>query len=192
VDGTVQLIFITGGVRSGKSKFAEKIATELSDKIKGKLHYIAAGQESDLEMTERIKRHRLERMQRGYKWTTWEKPTNLGKLASQFKSDDIVLLDCLTTWLNNELFYQERPINEKTFQRELIERMLKDIDEISCQVKFFIIVSNEIQYEPVGKQELILTYCRLLSQLHQRIVANSSKAYLIETGIPILMKGEAG
>ena len=53
-----------------------------------------------------------------------------------------------------------------------------------------IIVSNEVLHEPIGDNELILTYSRLLGKLHQSIVKDCREAYLVEMGIPVQMKGE--
>lgn len=185
------IIFITGGVRSGKSHFAEKIATEFSRSFSGsQLHYIAAMQPSDSEMEQRISRHQEGRHQSECHWNTWEQPVSIGKLASFFKQDDIVLLDCLTTWLNNELFYVEDKWQDEQFQAALFEQMCQGISAISQKVKALIIVSNEVLYEPIGDNELVFIYRRLLGKLHQSIVTNAHQAFLVEAGIPVLMKGE--
>lgn len=187
------IIFITGGVRSGKSHFAEKMAMELLALSSGKqLHYIAAMQPSDSEMKLRISHHQEDRLQSGSHWRTWEQPISIGELAPFFKKDDIVLLDCLTTWLNNELFFVEDKWQEDQFRSALFEQMYQGIKAISQQVKFLIIVSNEVLYEPVGNNDLVFSYSQLLGKLHQAIVARAHQAFLVEAGIPVLMKGEMG
>ena len=187
------IIFITGGVRSGKSHFAEAMAMELLRSSSGKqLHYIAAMQPSDSEMKQRISRHQEDRLQSGYQWKTWEQPVSLGELAPFFKQDDIVLLDCLTTWLNNELFFVEDRWQEAPFRADLFERMCQGIKAISQSVKMLIIVSNEVLYEPIGDNDLVFHYSQLLGKLHQSIVASAYQAFLVEAGIPVLMKGETG
>lgn len=186
------IIFITGGVRSGKSAFAEKMAAEIWQSTgRSELHYIAAMQPSDSEMESRIARHQEDRLQSGFQWRTWEKPISLGDLAPFFKNEDVVLLDCLTTWLNNELFFRNKEWQNERFRQFLVERMLKAIEEINRRVRSFIIVSNEVLYEPVGSNELILAYNALLGKLHQSIVANCRQAYVVEYGSPVLMKGES-
>jgi adenosylcobinamide kinase / adenosylcobinamide-phosphate guanylyltransferase len=187
------IIFITGGVRSGKSTFAEKTA-EASWKTKrsGQLHYLASMQPSDEEMRRRIHVHQDSRLHSGFQWNTWEKPTSIGDLARQFSSHDVVLLDCLTTWLNNELFYQEDGWQDQAFISQLFEKMWSDMMEICQNVKTFIIVSNEVLNEPIHNRDLVFTYRLLLGNLHQRIVGEAEEAYLVEAGIPILMKGDVG
>lgn len=187
------IIFITGGVRSGKSTFAEKFA-EASWKRNesGQLHYLASMQPSDEEMKRRIHVHQDSRMHSGLQWNTWEKPTSIGDLAEHFSSHDVVLLDCLTTWLNNELFYQEDGWQDRVFITQLFKKMWNDMKKISQSVNTFIIVSNEVLNEPIDHQDLVFTYRFLLGNLHQRIVVEAQEAYLVEVGIPILMKGDAG
>jgi adenosylcobinamide kinase / adenosylcobinamide-phosphate guanylyltransferase len=185
------IIFITGGVRSGKSRFAEKIAMERwQSSGSGHLHYIAAMQPSDSEMKKRISRHQEDRRQSGGHWKTWEQPVSIGKLASYFKGDEIVLLDCLTTWLNNELFFIEDKWQDEAFQAALFEQMCQGINAISGQVRSLIIVSNEVLNEPIGDNLFVIRYRRLLGKLHQAIVEGAHQVFLVEAGIPILMKGE--
>jgi len=183
--------FITGGVRSGKSSFAERMAMELAQSFNdSQLQYVAAMQPSDVEMKQRIRRHKEVRVQSGYNWKTREKPILIGELARTFKSNDIVLLDCLTTWLNNELFIVEDKWQDEQFQADLFEQMCQGIHAISLKVKALIIVSNEVFYESIQQNELVLIYSKLLGKLHQYIVTTAKQAFLVEAGIPILMKGE--
>ena len=187
------IIFITGGVRSGKSNFAEKMAeTNRKTKGTGKLHYLASMQPSDEEMKQRIHVHQEGRLDSGLQWNTWEKPTSIGDLAQNFSSQDVVLLDCLTTWLNNELFYQEDGWQDQAFIRQLFEKMWSNMMEVSQRAETFIIVSNEVLNEPIANRDLVFTYRYLLGNLHQRIVREAREAYLVEAGIPITMKGDVG
>ena len=188
------IIFITGGVRSGKSSFAERIAEASWKRTEsGQLHYIASMQPSDKEMRKRILIHQEDRLKSGLQWKTWERPTAIGDLAEQFRSGDVVLFDCLTTWLNNELFYQEDGWQDGAFINQLFEKMWSHIIEISQSVKTFVIVSNEVLNEPIQQNhDLVFTYRCLLGNLHQRIVREAEEAYLVEAGIPITMKGDVG
>src|SRR4051794_671645 len=97
-------IFITGGVRSGKSNFAEKMAVDLAMNTGGQLNYLATGVASDQEMRERIVKHQKDRMAGKSSWRTSEQSLHIGEIANMFGSQDIILLDCVTTLLNNELF----------------------------------------------------------------------------------------
>ncbi|WP_370224677.1 bifunctional adenosylcobinamide kinase/adenosylcobinamide-phosphate guanylyltransferase [Cytobacillus sp.] len=184
------LIFISGGVRSGKSSFAERTAAGLAMKSEGKLHYIAAGKAYDPEMEARIQRHQDYREKSGLSWTTWEKPSELEEISGNFNNQDIVLFDCLTTLLNNELFRAEDDWRNREFQESLSFDILRAITEIRKNCRYLIVVSNEVLNEPIGKNELVITYSKILGTLHRNIVGMADEAYLVEAGIPIQMKGE--
>ncbi|URT71162.1 bifunctional adenosylcobinamide kinase/adenosylcobinamide-phosphate guanylyltransferase [Cytobacillus firmus] len=184
------LIFISGGVRSGKSSFAERTAAMLAMRTEGKLHYIAAGKAYDPEMEARIQRHQDDRDKSGLDWTTWEKPFALEEISGNFNHQDIILFDCLTTLLNNELFRAEDLWRNREYQENLSSDILMDITEIRKNCRTLIVVSNEVLNEPIYKNELVITYSKILGTLHRNIVDMADEAYLVEAGIPIQMKGE--
>lgn len=184
------LIFISGGVRSGKSSFAERTAAGLAIKTEGKLHYIAAGKAYDPEMKVRIQRHQDDREKSGLSWTTWEKPSALEEISGNFNNQEIILFDCLTTLLNNELFRAEDVWRNREFQENLSSDILRAITEIRKKCRALIVVSNEVLNEPIGKNELVITYSKILGTLHRNLVNMADEAYLVEAGIPIQMKGE--
>lgn len=181
------MILITGGVRSGKSSFAEKYAIEAAAETNGVLNYIATGVPSDEEMKMRIGKHRLEREESGLFWKTWESSTHIGVLAPSFHKKDILLLDCLTTLLNNELFSLQGEWTEEAII-DIYERILSGISAIRENCNMLILVSNEVLNETYSDDEFLLIYRRLLGNLHRKIVSMADKAYLVEAGVPILMK----
>ncbi|WLD91662.1 bifunctional adenosylcobinamide kinase/adenosylcobinamide-phosphate guanylyltransferase [Alkalihalobacillus sp. AL-G] len=184
METTRSLIFITGGVRSGKSSFAEKLAIQLATGSSRSLHYIATGERSDSEMEKRIQKHRQQRKESESQWTTWEQPRNIGTLATHFSDDDILLLDCLTTLLNNELF------STGADQQSSMNAILQGIEALSRCCHTLIIVSNEVLNEPIQDNQLVFTYKKVLGHLHQMIVQRALRAYLVESGVEIEMKGE--
>src|SRR5690606_24354243 len=96
------LIFITGGVRSGKSTFAEQLAIEkASEKT---IHYFATSMRNDKEMLERIKKHRERRKKSKAHWMTWEIEQDMSHLHKHIGHSEVILFDCLTTYVNNQLF----------------------------------------------------------------------------------------
>ncbi|MED3570884.1 bifunctional adenosylcobinamide kinase/adenosylcobinamide-phosphate guanylyltransferase [Cytobacillus praedii] len=186
------LIFISGGVRSGKSRFAERLAASIANQTAGNLHYIAAGQSSDPEMERRIVRHQKDRSKSGLNWKTWEQPRDLKRLSSVFTSNDVVLLDCLTTLLNNEFFSSEDLWKESFFQEQIMCSIIEGVEQIAKSCRALIIVSNEVLNERIGNNELVFIYGRMLGRLHQHIVTSAKEAYLVEAGIPVRMKGVDG
>lgn len=182
------LIFVTGGVRSGKSTLAEKLAAGLAREIGGRLHYVACGRRTDGEMEARIIRHQKERENGPLSWKTWERPDELAGLRPEFTSKDVILLDCLTTLLDNELFAPGRDYLNPRDQEEVRENILSGIDALWTSGGGLVIVSNEVFYERIG-QKGTEAYCKLLGSLHGSIAERSAAAVTMEAGLPILMKG---
>ncbi len=182
------LIFITGGVRSGKSSFAERLAVETAAGTGGDLHYIATGVSFDEEMKIRIRRHREDRQKSGIRWRTWEQPENIGALASFFTKKDIILLDCITTLVNNELFFMGGRLDEPLVEG-IYGRVVSGVEAIREKGRLLIAVSNEVLFEPYSDDELLFVYRKLLGKIHQKMVRIADEAYLVEAGVPLLMKG---
>lgn len=179
------IIFVTGGVRSGKSSFAESLAIEYARKERGDLYYIATSLNTDAEMQERIARHQQIRKMHKVKWKSMEQSADIGELTGIFSKRDVVLLDCLTLLVNNELFFKDQP-------QDLIEgKLKKEIVELSRTCRYFILVSNEVTYEPLS-DPFVQKYCRILNRLHLFLVQYAKEAYLVESGIVQRKKGEAG
>ncbi len=99
-----QLCLVLGGVRSGKSAFAEKLVRQMERPTL----YLATGQASDAEMAQRILRHREARPA---EWRTVEEPLELAdSLATELDSagpSSVVLMDSLDTWVSNLLLANE-------------------------------------------------------------------------------------
>ncbi|MBU5467164.1 bifunctional adenosylcobinamide kinase/adenosylcobinamide-phosphate guanylyltransferase [Virgibacillus sp. MSJ-26] len=187
---TEGLIFITGGARSGKSAFAEKYAQKLSGASGSNLHYIATAKATDEEMTERIKRHRKDRAESKIAWTTWEASIDIHKLAPEFTSQDVVLLDCLTILLTNELFSKNNEGELGTFKDEIYSKVLDGLYLLKRKVHSLVIVSNEVLLAPLNDSPVVEVYAELIGRLHQVLVQQSTEAYLVEMGVPIQMKSE--
>lgn len=179
------LVFISGGVRSGKSTFAEKFAQAYGKE--STLHYIATSVRTDAEMNERIIRHRMDREQAAHKWHTLEQPRALEEIVGHFTTTDVILIDCLTIWLSNELFRENRWKSAEA-SKNLYKKMSQTIDALHQQCKHVIIVSNEIFSEGIPEDEGSQRYLYTLGKLHQYIVSKAEKAYCADYGIIRLMK----
>ena len=182
------LYFITGGVRSGKSRFAEQTAQEWAIEQHATLHYLACGRVFDAEMAERVNRHQEDREKSPIPWKTWEFPTDIERIVDGINQDSVVLLDCLTTLVDNELFTQQKPL-EAEFLEETFIKIMNGIEEIQRHAACLIIVSNEVIQEPIFHNEFLHTYAKMLGLLHQGIVERADAAYMVEWGIPIMKKG---
>lgn len=183
------LIFITGGVRSGKSSFAEKMAVENAKENGGQLNYLATGVASDPEMRERIAKHQNDRESGKSRWRTIEQSQNIGESADYFNKEDIILIDCVTTLVNNELFSSSNQEWDESFLAHVMETIITGINKIREKAKVLIVVSNEVFYESIAENDLVFSYSRILGKIHQQLVKEADQAFLVESGIPTTMKG---
>jgi len=167
--------FITGGARSGKSSFAERLAAG----VDGRRAYVATAQALDEEMAARIAKHRLDR---GDAWDTYEEPLAvaelLGKLSARY---DLVLLDCLTLWLSNVMAHTDT-------DAAAAERS----DELLSAVREFkgtcIIVSNEVGLGIVPDNALARRFRDMAGMVNQKMAQAADEVYLTTAGIPIRIK----
>lgn len=175
-----RLVFITGGVRSGKSAFAENYAKQLHQQFeRTNLYYIASGVANDEEMTNRIKRHRQDRESSSIMWRTIEIEDDLefGKVISPKQS--VILWDCVTTWLNNVLYRTEQlEDNARIFAVDkYIEKLKNLLMRWIRDEGIVLLVSNEILDEPNSSFDEVNYYRELLGNLHQWIVHYSDETY---------------
>lgn len=178
-----QLIFVSGGVRSGKSAYAESIvrASGSSRKV-----YLASGQAHDEEMKKRIERHRTDRRQDG--WHTIEQAYSMESVLGKLQPGDLVLWDCVTTWLANELYEgwetgktcaETAGCMERKWSRlqETVLRMLETVDLLT-------VVSNEVLDDFV-RDEL---YQSWLGRIHLWLVQQADQAIEMENGLAFRRK----
>ncbi|MED3646772.1 bifunctional adenosylcobinamide kinase/adenosylcobinamide-phosphate guanylyltransferase [Halalkalibacterium halodurans] len=185
-------VFISGAVRSGKSSYAEARAIEsISKQSGGQLYYVATSTVADHEMASRIKHHQQQREQAGVPWNVIEAQVDIGSLAANFDERDIVLIDCLTTLLNNELF---RTLDAKEYS--LAKEKERTVAKLSQELDLFLhgnwttlLVSNEVGDDIPYEDEYTLAYQHALSLLHQKLVREGDEAVLVEHGIPLVKKG---
>ena len=183
-----QLCLVLGGVRSGKSAFAEKLARELD----GPTMYVATGLRTDLEMEERIHRHRESRPDH---WTTVEEPLDLtGRLEKAMASAEppqVILIDSIDLWVANILVERQHQSSESVECNLLsgVDRLLR---LISLTPASFLLVSSEVGLGLVPLEALGRRFQDLLGLVNQRVAAAAGRAYLVVAGMPMLIKGVDG
>lgn len=170
-----KIVFITGGARSGKSAFAEKLAGELA----GKRAYLATAQALDPEMAARIEKHRKDR---DLAWDTYEEPLAVAELLKKLSSRyDVVLLDCLTLWLSNVMAHTDGDAVVSLRSDELVAA-INDFSGV-C-----IIVSNEVGLGIVPDNALARRFRDLAGILNQRVALTADDVYFTAAGIPVKIK----
>ena len=170
-------ILITGGVRSGKSRFALSLAkASAQPKI-----FLATAQLFDSEMAKRIECHQKER---DGKFSTVEEPLYLSKAVDGLLANSVVIIDCLTLWLNNLLFHFKD--DEKRIQ-EQIALFIKSFRSSPANI---IIVTNETGWGIMPVNELSRQYIEKAGALNQEIAAISDEVVLMVSGVPLWAKGK--
>lgn len=178
-----KLILVTGGARSGKSSYALERAESLSTKRL----FVATSPQVDAEMTERVKRHKEERRGRG--WTTVEREKDL---VSVFKSEalhfDVVLIDCVTLWVNNILFdhfeNKQEPLDDRVLG-QLCEKLLAAASLFDGTVIF---VTNEVGLGIVPENALARKYRDLVGTCNQLLGKAAHEVVFVSCGIPLSLK----
>jgi len=169
-----EFILITGGARSGKSKYAEQRAVALGLRRL----YIATAEAKDDEMARRIEEHKL---RRGSDWLTVEEPVELcSVLLAQRGRIDAALIDCITLWLSN-LLLRENDVST--------ERRVGDLLETLPRLDFHVIfVTNEVGSAIVPDNALARDFRDLAGSVNQRLAARANEVVLMVAGIPMLLK----
>ena len=169
------LTLILGGVRSGKSRMAERLAAGFS----GQIVYLATAEAKDVEMQERIALHQTHRPEH---WKTIEEPIHLAKALSEHgTAENVVIVDCLTLWITNLLLADER---FKT-GRDEIEAL---ITELKRERRNLVLVSNETNSGVVPMDALSRRFCDEIGVLHQTLAALADNVILMVAGIPTWVK----
>jgi adenosylcobinamide kinase/adenosylcobinamide-phosphate guanylyltransferase len=166
---------ILGGVRSGKSRLAEKRARASGLQVVYIATAIAAG---DAELEERIRQHRLHRPM---SWTVVEEPLALGEtLRTHASAQRCVLVECVTLWLTNLLAHAaERFEHERASLLDRLPALSGDL----------ILVSNETGLGVVPLGELSRRFVDVSGELHQRLATLCDRVTLVVAGLPHTLKG---
>lgn len=167
-----EIIFITGGQRSGKSRFAQKLAEEYSSNP----IYLATARRWDDDFEQRIRRHQADR---GEQWETIEEEKYLRSLSLAGRT---VLLDCITLWLTN-IFHD----NDYNLDAAL-EEAKSEWNGFIQQDFRLIVVSNEIGMGLHALDEASRHFTDLQGWVNQHIAASADKAYVMVSGIPLQLK----
>jgi len=175
-----RLILITGGARSGKSSYALSVAEKISEKR----IFIATCPHLDSEMSVRIKRHTEERRGRG--WQTIEEEIQLDHLfPRRVKGMDVILIDCITLWVNNILYtFGEENVDDCRI-KELCSLWLEKMTEYQGTV---ICVTNEVGMGVVPENSLARKYRDLVGTCNQLLGRMADEVILVSCGIPLSIK----
>lgn len=184
-----KIVLVTGGARSGKSNFAEKLCIDQNNSTA----YIATSIPFDDEMKDRVKKHKESRPQN---WNTYEIYKDIYSIIKEISNKyETVILDCVTLLVNNLMFTYDMDI-DKANQEEIneLEKYIKDqvkklIEEIKKTNLYFVVVTNELGMAVVPDNKLSRVYTDIVGRINQQIASQSDEVYFVVSGIPMKIKG---
>ena len=177
---------VLGGIRSGKSAFAEEIAAGLGSDVV----YLATGVAVDDDFAERIRKHQ---QSRPADWVTVEESLNpaaaLVPALSERPGKTAVLVDSLDTWVSN-LLWQNGEGTARDLEAGAMEKLQALLDTGCRPGVDMVLVSSETGMGLVAPTELGRRFQDLLGLVNQRAAARCSTVYLVAAGIPVTIKDE--
>jgi adenosylcobinamide kinase/adenosylcobinamide-phosphate guanylyltransferase len=188
-ENVMSITLITGGARSGKSSYAEKISAAYDKPVV----YIACGKVTDAEMEDRVKKHQARRPE---DWPTVERYQDFSKLSEEqvFKDHDIFLLDCVTTMATNLMFevdvdYDTCSMDEMNRIEDDIKKQFEELLEVMQKDnKTLILVSNEVGQGVVPSYRLGRFFRDLAGRINQYLAAEADEVIWMVSGIPVYIK----
>jgi adenosylcobinamide kinase/adenosylcobinamide-phosphate guanylyltransferase len=173
-----QLVFVTGGCRSGKSQYALQTAEKIAATRK---IYIATCVPQDDEMQQRVARHQKER---NPNWVTVEEPLHLPQvIVENSPGAHVILIDCLTLWASNLML----ETHDEALLKNKMEQLVQALVQADCPV---VVVSNEVGSGIVPENRLARQFRDLVGWLNQAVAACADKVIWMVAGIPVTVKGD--
>ena len=194
------LIFVTGGAKSGKSKFAEELILSLNNGKQENV-YLATSLVFDEETKEKV---RLHKERRKNDWGTVETyknfENNLNKYFPKTENEikNNMLVDCLTNMITNIIF-EEKDVDWDNFDKKsyvkIVEKLNKNVENsvnellnITNQFENTVIVSNELGLGLVPSYPLGRYFREIAGKMNQAVAERADEVYFVVSGIPMKIK----
>ena len=168
-----KVILITGGARSGKSRYAEELALALSKNPV----YVATAHVWDEEFRERVKKHQE---RRGPEWTNIEEEMLLSR---HDLTGRVAVIDCITLWCTN-YFFQMQEVDTA------LEALKAEFDKFTANDATYIFVTNEIGMGGVSDNAVQRKFTDLQGWMNQYVASKADEVILMISGIPVKVKSE--
>ena len=168
-----KVILITGGARSGKSRYAEELALSLSKTPV----YVATAHVWDEEFRERVKKHQE---RRGPEWTNIEEEKELSR---HDLTGRVAVIDCITLWCTN-YFFQMQEVEAS------LEALKAEFDKFTAHDATYIFVTNEIGMGGVSDNAVQRKFTDLQGWMNQYVASQADEVILMVSGIPVKVKSE--
>ena len=179
------IIYVTGGAKSGKSKFAEDLLLSLNDG-KQKNVYLATSVVFDEEMKKKVELHKARRKDN---WIT----QSLEEMMNENKKNNM-LVDCLTNMISNIIFENEEIDWEKPEKNQLekcdrnVEKEVQNLCKIFKNFENVVIVSNEVGMGLVPAYPLGRYFREIAGKMNQVVAEKADEVYFVVSGIPMKIK----
>ena len=176
---TNKTILLLGGARSGKSAYAQELATLIG----GRVLFCATAGALDDEMRSRIEKHRRSRPPN---WDTLEAGREIGgALGNQASLYDAVIIDCITILVANAIGDETDTEKAESAVNAEILSLIELLKRRQCN---YILVSNEVGSGIVPDNRLGRLYRDELGKANQKLAAVADEVYLLTAGIPLKLK----
>ncbi|MFC8684425.1 bifunctional adenosylcobinamide kinase/adenosylcobinamide-phosphate guanylyltransferase [Brevibacillus porteri] len=179
----MSLVLVTGGVRSGKSRYAEELAMTLGSRVL----YVATGKAWDDEMKQRIELHQA---RRPLEWGCVEVGERLTDYHAFCEQYDVVLIDCLSTWVSNRLMsVDESEWRSPSHTQALLQEAEAWLSLVHNSPQKVIAVTSEVGLGGVALSRLGRWFADVLGDVNQRSARQADAVYAVLSGIPWRIKG---
>ena len=170
-----KVVVITGGARSGKSRFAQELAKSGGEDVV----FIATAAVRDEEMRKRIERHQRARPPQ---WQTIEEEIDLvGAIETQGGEPKTIIIDCITLWLSNLI--------ERGDEDERIRQQANRFNEsLQRSPHSIILVTNEVGSGIVPDNPLARRFRDLAGEVNQILASSAQELYLMAAGVPLRLE----
>jgi adenosylcobinamide kinase/adenosylcobinamide-phosphate guanylyltransferase len=177
------ITLVTGGARSGKSRFAENLYKDEKDVV-----YIATSKATDAEMRERVKLHQESRPS---EWRTYEGNYDL---QNSIGKEVNYLLDCITVLTSNIMFDISKDVEyiDYDMQRRIEDTVIREIQNLINGIRLkdynLVLVTNEVGDSIVPEHHISRVFRDIQGRINQRIASLADEVYLVCCGIPVKIK----
>ncbi len=181
VNSMATVILVTGGSRSGKSDYARL----RGEALEGARAFVATCPVVDEETAERIQRHQQERSPD--LWDTIEEPVKLKEVILGADNYSVILVDCLTLWINN-LLHEAYMSGDTVSEDYVVSRANELLEACSTHQGTVIFVTNEVGWGIVPENALARQYRDLVGRCNRVLSAAAHEVVLVAAGIPLVLK----
>lgn len=175
------LYLVTGGRRSGKSAYAQRLAEGLG----APRVYLATCPVLDEEMAARVEAHRVARAGKG--WATVEEPVNVAGAIRESAGAAVILVECVTLWVNNLMFEAGRR-GEPYTQTRAMEDVGELIGAARGAAAKVVLVTNEVGWGIVPGDALSRAFADAAGAVNQALAAAADAVTLVACGLPLQLK----